>query len=185
MFIQKILPTDSKNKPNFKAANMEEVKKLTKEISKQIYGKKGAIDVYRKYPLAEGISMGTTGLPASWLKKIKDITNFDFPNFCSNLGRIFTEDRHFSNIDSINKSMRILFGHYGLIDKDDKFSVSYLEKGFFGRAYKVDMNDGQPKVIKEYKRTYRYQNNHGNFAEQNIAEYIDRFSGKNTNMAKY
>ena len=190
MFIQKVLPNYGNNyanhkNVNFKTANIIEVEKLTKEISKRLYGKKGAMDVYKKYPLAEGISMGTTGLPKSWLSRIKDITKFNPMAFCERLGMVYTEDRHFSNIDSMQKSLRIIFKNFGIIENLEDLDVTYLEKGFFGRAYKIDIHDNEPKVIKEYKRTYRYHNNHGNYAEQNIAEYIDHYTGSNTNVAKY
>lgn len=190
MYIQKILPNSNNNfsqgsNINFKTANLAEVEKLTKEISKRLYGKKGAMDVYSKFPLAEGISMGTSGLPQSWLKRIKDITKFDPMVFCERLGLVFTEDRHFSNIDSMRQNLRTVFKNFGIIEKNEDLDVTYLEKGFFGRAYKIDINDGEPKVMKEYKRTYRYHNNHGNYAEQNIAEYIDHYTGSNTNVAKY
>ena len=111
MFIQKVLPISNNNNSNYKkknnltfgTANMASIEHLTKEISQRIYGKKGAMDVYLKYPFAEGISLGTTGLPKSWLNKIKDISKFDLPTFCERIGRIFTEDRHFSNIDTMKK----------------------------------------------------------------------------------
>ncbi len=189
MLIGKVQPFSNQkqnNLPTFKAANLAEVEKLTAEISKRIYGKQGAIDIYKKYPKAEGISFGTSGLPKAWLERIKDFSKFNLATFCEQLGKIFTVDRHFSNIDSIAQSLRILFNQHGIIDGNtDKLNVSYLEKGFFGRAYKIDINDENPKVIKEYKRTYRYHNNHGNYSEQNIAEYISRYSGANTNVAKY
>ena len=192
MIIQKVLPISNNNNSNYKkknnltfgTANMASIEHLTKEISQRIYGKKGAMDVYLKYPFAEGISLGTTGLPKSWLNKIKDISKFDLPTFCERIGRIFTEDRHFSNIDTMKKNLHQLFKNFGLISDEDKFDVTYLEKGFFGRAYKIDINDDS-KVMKEYRRTYRYHNNHGNYSEQNIAEYIDRYSGENTNVVKY
>ncbi len=190
MFIQKIQPYSNnyntkKSDINFKTADIGEVRKLTAEVSKQLYGKQGAINLYNKYPLAEGITLGTSGLPNSWLKRIKDITKFNPMVFCERLGIIFTEDRHFSNIDNMTKSLRNVFSQFGIIEKPEDLNVSYLEKGFFGRAYKIDIGDNEPKVIKEYKRTYRYHNNHGNYAEQNIAEYIDRYTGNNTNVAKY
>lgn len=190
MFIQKVLPVSNKNNNvkkrniSFGTASMVAIENLTKDLSKRIYGKKGAMEIYSKHPFAEGISLGTTGLPQSWMSKIKDVSQFDLPKFCEKIGRIFTEDRHFSNIDNMKKSLLMLFKQFGIVNEEDKFDVTYLEKGFFGRAYKIDINDDS-KVMKEYRRSYRYHNNHGNFAEQNIAEYIDRYSGENTNVVKY
>lgn len=184
MHIQRI--SQNNKYGTFKAFDVAEAQKLTDVLSKRIYGKQRAIDICKNmFPKAEGVSLGASGLPGSWMNRVKDIANFDLPKFCERLGKIFTEDRFFSNIDSMNKSLKTLFTQFGIINEDDKFKVSYLEKGFFGRAYKVDINGEEPKVIKEYKRIFRYQNNHGNYSEQNIAEYINKFSGNNTNMAKY
>ena len=188
MFIQNISIGQSNrfhNDINFKAANMAETKKLTEIVSKRLYGKQGTMDIYKKFPAAEGITISPNGLPAAWLNRIKNLEEFNISNFLESLGLIFTADRHFSNIDSMKNSLRILFSQYKIIGKDDELNVSYLEKGFFGRAYKLDINGEEPKVMKEYKRTYRYHNNHGNFSEQNVAEYISRYSGSNTNVAKY
>ena len=188
MFIQKILPIQNnkvQKNINFEATNLAESKRLTEEISKRLYGKQGSIDIYKRFPAAEGVTISANGLPQAWLKRIKNIEEFDLPSFLENLGQIFTRDRHFSNIDSMKNSLKLLFSQYKIIDKEDKLNVSYLEKGFFGRAYKLDINGEDPKVMKEYKRTYRYHNNHGNYSEQNVAEYISRYSGSNTNVAKY
>ena len=190
MYINKISSNDNfrykQNKHlNFNAADFMVVKELTQELSKKIYSKEGVMSLYKKYPKAEGITIGSTGIPNQWLKRIEDLGNFDLPNFCEQLGHIFMRDRHYSNLDTINKNMLHLFKTHKIINNEDNFSVSYLGKGFFGRAYKIAINEEPALVIKEYKRSYRYQNNHGNFAEQNIAEYIDRYSEKNSNMVKY
>lgn len=188
MIIDKILPfntTKREQKINFNAANLKQAEQLTNEISKRLYGKEGSINVYNKFPKAEGITLGIDGLPKAWLDKIKDISAFNLSEFLEQFGQIFTVDRHFSNIDSITKSLKIIFRKFGIINDNDKVNVTYLEKGFFGRAYKIDINDENPKVVKEYKRRFRYHNNHGNFSEQNVAEYISRYSGSNTNVAKY
>ena len=93
MFINRVIPINNvkiqqDKKVNFCAADFLEVKNLTNEISKKIYGKEGAMNVYKKFPAAEGISIGSTGIPAQWLKKVKDLANFNMPLFCENLGRI-------------------------------------------------------------------------------------------------
>ena len=188
MFIQRISSfQDAKKQKNvkFNATNISTSKALTKEISKKLYGKQGSMEVYSRFPAAEGITLGIDGLPKAWLNRIKNIEDFNLANFLESLGAVFTADRHFSNINSMKTSLKILFSQYKIIDNNDKLNVSYLEKGFFGRAYKIDINGEDPKVMKEYKRTYRYHNNHGNYSEQNVAEYISRYSGANTNVAKY
>lgn len=175
------------NNISFKAINFDQVKTLSDAVSKQIYGKKQIIEVYKQFPEAKGISLGRTGLPAVWLERIKDKSRFNMETFLENLGEIFTIDRHYSNIDTFKRAISNLFMFHGIISKDDKLDVKYLEKGFFGRAFHLIINDDieNSTVLKEYKRTYRYHNNHGNYSEQNVAEYISRYSGDNTNMVKY
>ena len=179
--------TTSKKHPTFKAINFEQVKQLSEAVSKQIYGKKQVIEVYKNFPEAKGISLGRTGLPKAWLERIKDKSRFNIETFLENLGEIFTIDRHYSNIDTLKRAISNLFMFHGIIQKDEKLDVKYLEKGFFGRAFHLIINDDveNSTVLKEYKRTYRYHNNHGNYSEQNVAEYISRYSGDNTNMVKY
>lgn len=193
MFISKILPnstyqkTNKNNNPNFKAINFAEVEKLTDAVSKQITGKKQIIELYKQFPEAKGITLGPTGLPAAWIEKAKNKSRFRIESFLENLGEIVKIDRHYSNIDSLRRALYNLFMFHGIIDKADKFDVNYLEKGFFGRAFQIVINDDieNSKVLKEYKRTYRYHNNHGNYSEQNVAEYITRYAGENTNLARY
>lgn len=193
MFISKILPnstyqkTNKNNNPNFKAINFAEVEKLTDAVSKQITGKKQIIELYKQFPEAKGITLGPTGLPAAWIEKAKNKSRFRIESFLENLGEIVKIDRHYSNIDSLRRALYNLFMFHGIIDKTDKFDVNYLEKGFFGRAFQIVINDDieNSKVLKEYKRTYRYHNNHGNYSEQNVAEYITRYAGENTNLARY
>lgn len=195
MFINKILPItanqnsniNKNNNPNFKAINFAEVEKLTNAVSKEINGKKQIIELYKKFPEAKGITLGPTGLPSAWLDKAKNKARFKLESFLENLGEIVKIDRHYSNIDSLRRALYNLFMFHGIIDKTDKFDINYLEKGFFGRAFQIVINDDieNSKVLKEYKRTYRYHNNHGNYSEQNVAEYITRYAGENTNLARY
>lgn len=163
-------------------ANLTEIKKLTDVVSNQIYGKKGIIEKYSQYQEARGI---TGNFPQVWLNRLANKEDFDVSAFAESFGNIFTKDRHFSNMDNVKKSLNLLFDQHGFINKNDTIELSYLGKGFFGRAYKFSINNEDPVVIKEFKRTYRYHNNHGNYSEQNIAEYINRYSGNNTNMAQY
>ena len=193
MFINKILPnsiyqkTNKNSKPSFGAINFAEVEKLTDAVSKQITGKKQIIELYNKFPEAKGITLGTTGLPTVWIEKAKDKARLKLESFLENLGEIVKIDRHYSNIDSLKRALYNLFMFHGIIDKTDKFDINYLEKGFFGRAFQIVINDDieNSKVLKEYKRTYRYHNNHGNYSEQNVAEYITRYAGEYTNLARY
>ena len=195
MFINKILPISTYRKQNnknnnnlaFKAINFTEVEKLTNAVSKQITGKKQIMELYKQFPEAKGITLGTTGLPSAWLDKAKNKSRFKIESFLENLGEIVKIDRHYSNIDSLRRALYNLFMFHGIIDKTDKFDINYLEKGFFGRAFQIVINDDieNSKVLKEYKRTYRYHNNHGNYSEQNVAEYITRYAGENTNLARY
>lgn len=172
------------NAISFKAINFAQVEELTNIISKRPCAKKQVIKFHQLYPEASGITMGG-GFPEAWSNRIKDITNFDKEAFLEKLGSIFTIDRHFSNIDTLGKNIQSLFKEYGIAQEDDTVSTDYIGKGFFGRAFKVCINGEDAKVIKEFKRTQRYQNNHGNYAEQNIAEYVNRFSKSNSNMARY
>ena len=173
--------------PSFGSINFEQVKTLSDAVSKQIYSKAQIIELYKKFPQASGITLGAGGLPLVWIEKAKDKTRLKIESFLENLGEIVKIDRHYSNIDTLKRALYNLFMFHGIIDKTDKFDVNYLEKGFFGRAFQLVINDDveNSKVLKEYKRTYRYHNNHGNYSEQNVAEYITRYAGDNTNMVKY
>lgn len=169
---------------NFKAINFSEVEKLTDIISRRPCSKKQVIKFHQRFAEASGLTMGG-GIPQAWLNRIKDNSKFNKEVFLEKLGSIFTLDRHFSDIDTLSENIQNLFKEQGIAQENDIVTTDYLGKGFFGRAYNVSINGEDPKVIKEFKRTQRYHNNHGNYAEQNIAEYINRYSESNSNMSRY
>ncbi len=164
--------------------NFEEVIKLTESISERPFSKSKVRMLYEKYQNSQGIT-SADDLPQEWKKRIANVINFDTQKFFETLGEIFTADRHFADIDRLSTSLDKLFKETGITKPEEKVSAKYIGKGFFGRTFKIDINDEGNVLIKEFKRTYRHHNNHGNLSEQNIAEHIKRFSGDQTNMVKY
>ncbi|MBP3821658.1 hypothetical protein J6G99_08465 [bacterium] len=174
----------SRQNISFSGINFAEVEKLTKSISRTTNSKKRVIEKYNSFPEAQGLTLGG-GIPQAWLENIKDVKNFDKEAFFEKLGDLFTKDRHESNIDILSKGLEDLFKKHGIAKSTDSVNVEFVGKGFFGRTFKIDINGKDPKIIKEFKRTKRFHNNHGNYSEQNLAEYINAYSGHNTNMARY
>ncbi len=171
---------------SFTAINFDKVDELTKLIAGRTHSKKHTISIYEIFSEASGLTMGG-GLPKVWTDRIKDITKFDKEYFLETLGNIYTVDRHFSDIDVMTDSIRKLFVKSGIIDDPNQLTTEFLEKGFFGRAFKVtiDGDEENAKVLKEFKRTFRIHNNHGNYSEQSLAEYVNKFAGEDTDMVKY
>lgn len=167
-------------KPLSDDIDFDAVEKLTEHLARRPFSKKHNVGVYKRYPASQGIS---GDLPPSWLAKV-DSKDFDKNSFCKELGKIITEDRHDANIDVMKNSLRNLFITHGIMTEDDNFEVDFVGKGFFGRGFKITIND-DAKLLKEYKRTYRYHNNHGNLSEQNLGEHIRKYSHNFTNMAPY
>ena len=176
--------TNSAANITFGSINFEQVKLLTNAISRNTNSKKRVIQKYADYPEAEGLTLGG-GLPEAWMKRIKDVSKFDKEVFFEKLGEIFTIDRHYADVDVLSKNIEKLFKEQGIAQETDKVTTKYVGMGFFGRTFKIDINGEDSKVIKEFKRTYRYHNNHGNYSEQNLAEYINEYAGKNTDMVRY
>ena len=177
---------NNSNRISFTAINFNKVKELTELISTRTHSKKHTISIYESFNEASGLTMGG-GLPSAWTDRIKDIRSFDKEFFLERLGEIFTKDRHFSDIDVMSKDIKDLFVKTGIVEETDDVTTEFLEKGFFGRAFKVSINgdDENAKVLKEFKRTFRIHNNHGNFSEQSLAEYVNKYAGDNTDMVKY
>lgn len=182
------LPNDIfvKNQVSFSGKNIDfdVVKKLTDHLAKRPYSKKHAkaVCTSEAYEKAKGI---TGELPESWTDKIKDIKNFDKESFCEKFGDIFTIDRHWADIDVMTDSLRKLFKEHGIISDENQLTTEFIGKGFFGRNYRISIGDGHDKVVKEFKRTFRYHNNHGNYSEQNLGEHFKKYSGRDTEMVPY
>lgn len=167
-----------------KNIDFDVVKKLTEHLAKRPYSKKHAQKVCTSeaYEKARGI---TGELPSSWTDKISDITLFDKEAFCERFGEIFSIDRHWADIDVMTDSLRKLFKEHGIIKNENDLTTEFVGKGFFGRNFKISIGDGNDKVVKEFKRTYRYHNNHGNYSEQNLGEHFKKFAGRDTEMVPY
>ncbi len=174
----------SKTQISFQGVELEAVNALTEEVSKRTHSKKRMIEIYNNYPEAKGLTIGG-GLPDVWMNRIENVEDFDKFGFLERLGKIFTVDRHFADIDVLRESLTELFRTYGILKPEDTLNVKYLQKGNFGRAFRIFINDDRGQVIKEYKRTYNYHNNHGNYSEQSLAEYIRAFAGDDSNIVKY
>ncbi len=175
-----------KNQVAFAGKNIDfdVVKKLTEHLAKRPYSKKHAkaVCTSEAYEKAKGI---TGEIPESWTEKIKDIKNFDKENFCERLGDIFTLDRHWADIDVMTDSLRKLFKEHGIISDENQLTTEFIGKGFFGRNFRISIGDGHDKVVKEFKRTYRYLNNHGNYSEQNLGEHFKKFANRDSEMVPY
>lgn len=185
-FQQDVFIKSTKAQPAFLGKNIDfdVVKSLTEHLAKRPYSKKHAQKVCtaKTYEQARGIS---GDLPTSWTDKISDIKLFDKEAFCENLGEIFSIDRHRADIDVMTASLRNLFKEHGIIKNENDLTTEFIGKGFFGRNFKISIGDGNDKVVKEFKRTYRYHNNHGNFSEQNLGEHFKKFAGRDTEMVPY
>lgn len=167
-----------------KNIDFDVVKSLTEHLAKRPYSKKHAQKVCNSeaYEKAQGI---TGELPTSWTDKISDIKLFDKEAFCERFGEIFSIDRHWADIDVMTDSLRKLFKEHGIIQDESDLTTEFIGKGFFGRNFKISIGDGNDKVVKEFKRTYRYHNNHGNYSEQNLGEHFKKFAGRDTEMVPY
>lgn len=167
-----------------KNIDFDVVKSLTEHLAKRPYSKKHAQKVCTSetYEKARGI---TGELPTSWTDKISDIELFDKEAFCEKFGEIFSIDRHWADIDIMTDSLRKLFKEHGIIKNETDLTTEFIGKGFFGRNFKISIGDGNDKVVKEFKRTYRYHNNHGNYSEQNLGEHFKKFAGRDTEMVPY
>ncbi|MBP3925408.1 hypothetical protein J6E39_09260 [bacterium] len=167
-----------------KNINFDTVAKLTDHFAKRPYSKKHAEKVATSVNYAD--AFGITGeLPESWTKKISNIKDFDKSSFCERLGEIFTIDRHEANIDILTDNLRKLFKDHGIISDENMLTTEYIGKGFFGRDFRISIGDNDDKVIKEFKRTYRYHNNHGNYSEQNLGEHLKKYGGTDTEIVPY
>jgi hypothetical protein len=153
----------AQNSISFKAINFDEVAKLTKLISRKTNSKKRVIEKYARHPEACGITMGG-GLPEVWTSRIKNMSNFDKEQFLERLGELFTIDRHFADVDVLGAGIEKLFKSQGIAQETDKVKTKYIEKGFFGRGFEITINDKDPILIKEFQRTKRFYNNHGNYS---------------------
>lgn len=167
-----------------KTIDFDVVEKLTQHLAKRPYSKKHAKKVATSITYAD--AHGITGeLPESWFSKIKDIKDFDKNSFCDRFGEIFTIDRHWADIDTMTDNLRKLFKEHGIISDEKMLNTEFIGKGFFGRNFKISIGDGNDKVVKEFKRTYRYHNNHGNYSEQNLGEHFKKYGGRDTEMVPY
>ena len=183
---QDIFVRSVRSQPLFLGKNIDfdVVKSLTEHLAKRPYSKKHAQKVCNSeiYEKANGI---TGELPTSWTDKISDIKLFDREAFCEKFGEIFSLDRHWADIDVMTDRLRKLFKEHGIIKNETDLTTEFIGKGFFGRNFKISIGDGNDKVVKEFKRTYRYHNNHGNYSEQNLGEHFKKFAGRDTEMVPY
>ncbi len=184
VFVKSASPVSNNTNISFGSINFEEVKVLTRAIARTTNSKKRVIEKYHEHPDAQGITLGG-GLPKEWISRIKDISKFDKEAFLERFGELFTIDRHFADIDVLAAGIEKLFKDVGIAQPEDKVNTTYIAKGFFGRGFKIDINGEDAKLTKEFKRTKRFHNNHGNYSEQNLAEYINEYSGHDTNMVRY
>ena len=189
--------------PNYFSSNISfqgNIQKIAKEIviksadshnynlaiPERILSKRHVTALAKAYPEAEGITLGR-GIPMEWVKKIEEPDNLDTEAFVKEFGKIFSEDRKFGNIDTLTENLTNLFRKHKILKEGEKVSVKYIGKGYQAWGYKIAVNSDENSgvAIKMFKRSDNYLQNHGNHSEQNLAEYILKHAGDDTQFVPY
>ena len=166
--------------------NWKAIEEYSQDLGKRIYSKRNVTDLAKIHKDADGISMGH-GLPQEWVSRIKEVSKFDKDSFITEFGEIFEKERVYADKDRLTSDLTKLFRKHGIIDEKTPLSADYIGHGFQAWAYRIGIGENKEHgiVTKLFKRKNNFLQNHGNHSEQNLAEYVKKYSNDKSEFVFY